>query len=127
MSEPAANPFPIVGVGASAGGLDPLTQLLSALPARPGLALVVIQHLDPHYTSQLSSILQLHTSLQVADATHGLKVLPDHVYVIQPNTLVAIADGVLSVTARPESRQPHYPIDHFLRSLATVQGALGGG
>src|SRR4029453_4699783 len=62
VSELVANPFPIVGVGASAGGLEPLTQLLSALPCRPGLAVVIIQHLDPHYTSQLSSILQQDTS-----------------------------------------------------------------
>jgi two-component system CheB/CheR fusion protein len=127
VSESAPNPFPIVGVGASAGGLEPLTQLLRALPSQPGLAIVIIQHLDPHYASQLSSILQSRTSLRVGDATHGLKVLPDHVYVIQPNTLVAIADGVLSVTARPESRQPHYPIDHFLRTLAAVQGAHAAG
>ena len=127
MAEPAHNPFLIVGVGASAGGLEPLSQLLHGLPPQPGLALVVVQHLDPHYESQLSSILQTHTALRVVDATHGQKVLPDHVYVIQPNTQVAFADGVLSVTARPDTRQPHYPVDHFLRSLATVQGPYGVG
>jgi two-component system CheB/CheR fusion protein len=57
----------------------------------------------------------------------GQKVQPDHVYVIQPNTQVAITDGVLSVTARPDRRQPHYPVDHFLRSLATVQGPYAAG
>ena len=60
--------------------------------------------------------------MTVVDAVHGAKVAPDHVYVIQPNTSVAIADGVLSVTARPDDRRPHYPVDHFLRSLAAVQG-----
>jgi hypothetical protein len=60
--------------------------------------------------------------MTVVDATHGVKVAPDHVYVIQPNTSVAIADGVLSVTPRPDDRRPHYPVDHFLRSLAAVQG-----
>jgi two-component system CheB/CheR fusion protein len=59
--------------------------------------------------------------MAVVDAAHGMKVAPDHVYVIQPNTHVAIADGVLSVTPRPDDRRPHYPVDHFLRSLAAVQ------
>jgi CheY-like chemotaxis protein len=111
VNEPAANPFPVVGVGASAGGLEPLSQLLSGLSSQPGLAVVVIQHLDPHYESRLSSILQTHTTLRVVDAMHGQKVQLDQVYVIQPNTQVAIADGVLSVTAQPGKRQPHYPVD----------------
>jgi len=122
MPATAEHPFPVVGVGASAGGLSALTNLLDALPPRPGLALVVIQHLDPRYESRLNELLQPHTSMAVMDANHGTKVAPDHVYVIQPNTSVAIADGILSVTARPDDRQPHYPVDHFLRSLASVQG-----
>jgi signal transduction histidine kinase len=60
--------------------------------------------------------------MTVVDAVHGVKVAPNHVYIIQPNTSLAIADGVLSVTPRPDDRRPHYPVDHFLRSLATVQG-----
>ena len=71
MDEAAANPFPVVGVGASAGGLEPLSQLLDGLSSEPGLAVVVVQHLDPHYESQLASILQTHTSLCVVDAMHG--------------------------------------------------------
>ena len=121
-SETGVNPFPVVGVGASAGGLEALSQLLGGLPPRPGLAVVVVQHLDPHHESRLVSLLQSHTSVKVADAMHGVKVAPDHVYVIQPNTNVALADGVLSVTPRSENRHPQYPIDHFLRSLAAVQG-----
>jgi len=123
MTAPADNPFLVVGVGASAGGLGALKQLLDALPPQPGLALVVVQHLDPRHESRLPELLRAHTAMPVIDATHGLKVKPDHVYVIQPNTSVAIADGVLSVTARPDERRPHYPIDHFLRSLASVQGS----
>ena len=123
----AEHPFPVVGVGASAGGLTPLTQLIAAMPPRPGLSLVVIQHLDPHYESRLSSLLEPHTSMTVVEAVHGAKVASDHIYVIQPNTNVAIADGVLSVTMRPESRRPHYPVDHFLRSLASVQGPYAVG
>jgi two-component system CheB/CheR fusion protein len=114
-------------LGASAGGLSALTQLISKLPPRPGLALVVIQHLDPLHESRLPDLLRQQTDMTVVDAAHGVTVRPDHVYVIQPNTSVAIADGVLSVTPRPDDRRPHYPIDHFLRSLATVQGPLAVG
>ena len=123
----AEHPFPVVGVGASAGGLAPLTQLIATLPPRPGLALVVVQHLDPHHESRLTSLLEPHTSMTVLEAVHGAKVEPDHIYVIQPNTNVAIADGVLSVTMRPDGRRPHYPVDHFLRSLASVQGPYAVG
>ena len=102
MTVSSANPFPIVGVGASAGGLEALTQLVGALPPHPGLAIVVVQHLDPRHESHLAGLLQTHTALPVVDAEHGLKVGPDHIYVIQPNTNVAIVDGMLSVTPRPE-------------------------
>ena len=95
---------------------------MTGLPPRPGLALVIIQHLDPHSQSRLTSLLQPHTSMTVVDAVHGSKIEPDHAYVIQPNTNVAVADGVLSVTPRSEDRRPHYPVDHFLRSLAAVHG-----
>ncbi len=89
--------------------------------------MVVIQHLDPKHESRLNDLLQPHTSMAVVEATHGAKVAPDHVFVIRPNTSVAIADGVLSVTPRPDDRRPHYPIDHFLRSLAAVQGGFAVG
>jgi two-component system CheB/CheR fusion protein len=114
-------------VGASAGGLTALTQLLTALPPRPGLALVVIQHLDPKQSSRLNELLQSHTSMAVVDAGHGVQVTADHVYVIQPNTRVAITNGVLSVTPRPDDRRPDYPVDHFLRSLAAVKGPAAVG
>jgi two-component system, chemotaxis family, CheB/CheR fusion protein len=127
MAEPATNPFPVVGVGASAGGLSALKHLLAALPARPALALVIIQHLDPKHESRLTELLQPHTSMAVIDADDGVKVAPDHVYVIQPNTTVAITDGALSVTPRPDDRRPHYPVDHFFRSLAAVQGPYSVG
>jgi two-component system, chemotaxis family, CheB/CheR fusion protein len=122
MAAPQPRILFLSGVGASAGGLSALTHLVEALPPRPGLALVVIQHLDPKHDSRLNELLQPHTEMAVVDARHGVKVAPDHVYVIQPNTSVAIADGVLSVTPRPEDRRPHYPVDHFLRLLASVQG-----
>ena len=122
MADATAHSFPIVGIGASAGGLDALTKLMTALPDKPGLALVVIQHLDPRQDSKLTGILGARTCLKVVEAEHGTRVVPDQAYVIKPNTDVALADGVLSVTPRHDDRRPHYPIDHFLRSLAAVQG-----
>ncbi len=116
------SPFPVVGIGASAGGLDALRRLIGSLPPKPGIALVIVQHLDPHHESQLTTILKGQASLRVVEATNGAQVETDHAYVIQPNTNVAIEDGVLSVTERPVNRRPHYPIDHFLRSLAAVHG-----
>lgn len=76
MSVAAANPFPIVGVGASAGGLDALKRLFASLPHKPGLAVVVVQHLDPHHSSQLTQLLADRASMPVLDATHGMKVEP---------------------------------------------------
>src|SRR5688572_9263667 len=123
MGQAAHHPFPIVGVGASAGGLTPLKELLSGLPPKPGLALIVVQHLDPRSESHLGEMLLSHTSMKVVSAAHGSKVVANHVYVIQPNMNVAITDGLLSVTPRPDDRRPYYPIDHFFRSLAMVQGS----
>jgi two-component system CheB/CheR fusion protein len=123
----AAAPFPVVGIGASAGGLDALARLLGALPKESGLALVIIQHLAPHHESQLTKILSAQQSLRVIDAADGAKIQPDHAYVIQPNTNVALTDGTLRVTPRPDDRRPHYPVDHFLRSLAAVEGSRAVG
>ncbi len=124
MSQVADNPFPVVGVGSSAGGLAALTSLLDGLPSHAGLAIVVIQHLDPRHESRLSDLLRPHTEMVVTEAVHGATVRPGHLYVIQPNSDVAIVDGVLSVTPRTSDRRPHYPVDHFLRSLAAVQRGL---
>src|SRR6188472_2427294 len=102
MAAAPEHAFPIVGIGASAGGLDALTKLMTALPDKPGLALVVIQHLDPHQESKLTGILGSRTSIKVVEAEHGTKVVPDRAYVIKPNTDVALTDGLLSVTPRPD-------------------------
>src|SRR5262245_42478117 len=76
------NPFPIVGVGASAGGLEAFRQLLSHLPPETGMAFVLVQHLDPHHESKLGDLLRAVTSMPVLETTHGLQVRPNHVYVI---------------------------------------------
>ena len=76
MSEPIANPFPVAGIGASAGGLTALKQLLGALSPHPGLALVVVQHLDPHADSHLAPLLQSQTTLPVVNLEHGTRWIP---------------------------------------------------
>ena len=113
--------FPIVGIGASAGGLEAFTQLLRELPSDVNMALVLIQHLDPTYKSMLTELLSRTTNLTVLEVTDGVRVKPRHVYVIPPNTAMTISERVLHLTARVEVEGKHMPIDHFLLSLAKDQ------
>jgi len=110
--------FPVVGIGASAGGLEAFSQLLRALPSDPGLAFVVVQHLAPHHESALPSLLSGQTSLAVIQAEEGMAVERDHVYVIPPNVQMGIQGGRLHLAPRPSDRSQYTPIDVFLRSLA---------
>ncbi|MGV2287592.1 chemotaxis protein CheB [Trinickia sp. YCB016] len=109
---------PVVGIGASAGGLEALNKLLGHLPSDTGMAFVIVQHLDPQHESKLRDLLGEVTPMPVLEAREGLPVEPDHVYVIAPNTTLAIANGVCRVTPRSEAHGVHLPIDHFLKSLA---------
>ena len=114
-------PFPIVGVGASAGGLEAFTQLLKHLPTDTGMGLVLVQHLDPTHESELTRILARATTMPTVEVTHNLRVEPNHVHVIPPNVNMAIVNGVLELSPRPPGRTPHHPIDVFLESLAQDQ------
>jgi two-component system, chemotaxis family, CheB/CheR fusion protein len=118
--------FPVVGVGASAGGMEAFSELLRALPANPGLAFVFIQHVDPTHRSVLSEILGRTTSLAVSEVSDGVSLELNHVFVIPPNTNMIIKDSVLRLTVR-EHRGPHLPIDHFFHSLADDRGDLAIG
>ena len=111
-------PFVVVGVGASAGGLEALSDLLANLPEKTGMAIVVVQHLDPQHESKLSNLLSRVTHLPVLEATQDLAVQSDHVYVIPKNTTMTIAQGVLQLAPRGGVRGTHLPIDLFLKSLA---------
>jgi len=119
--------FPIVGIGASAGGLEAFTQLLRNLPADTGMGLVLVQHPDPEHESALTQILSRATVLPVSAITNNLAVQPNHVYVIPPDTNLVIAEGVLKFEPRPRTRTPHRPIDGFFESLAQDrrEGAVG--
>jgi two-component system CheB/CheR fusion protein len=108
----------IIGIGASAGGLEAITELLSALPARPGAAVVVVQHLDRHHDSLLTEILRRKTSMPVVHATDGVAPLPDHVYVIPPNVTLTVEQGMLVLAPRAPGPEVHKPVDALFRSLA---------
>lgn len=111
--------FPIVGVGASAGGLEAFTQLLQHLPVDTGMAFVLVQHLDPAHESMLTQLLSRATSMQVQEVTNNLPVEPNHVYVIPPNRCLEILRGGLKLRSRSEqTRGAQHSIDSFLESLA---------
>jgi two-component system, chemotaxis family, CheB/CheR fusion protein len=113
--------FPIVGVGASAGGLEAFTALLKHLPLDLGMGFVLVQHLDPLHESALTQLLKRATSMPVREVTNNLRVKANHIYVIPPNTSLCIAQGVLKLQPRPKNRGAHHPIDAFLESLAQDQ------
>jgi two-component system CheB/CheR fusion protein len=114
--------FPIVGVGASAGGLEAFTQLLKALESETEMAYVLVQHLDPSHESALTELLAKATKMPVGQVTDATPVEPNHVYVIPPNVDMTISRGILRLTPRAEKGH-HMPIDRFLRSLAEDQGS----
>ncbi len=119
--------FPIVGVGASAGGLAPSGELLRELGSEPGVAVVIIHHLDPMHESGLVEILSRQTPLAVAAATEGVRVEPNHVYVMPPNAGLLINRGRLSLVPRLEQAGLHLPINRFFESLAQDQDGLAVG
>lgn len=113
--------FPIVGVGASAGGLEAYERLLRQLPSDTGMALLLVQHLDPRHESRLTEILARATAMPVAEVTDRMRVLRDHVYVIPPNTTMVLRDGILRLQPRKGLVGEQGPVDSLFRSLASVR------
>ena len=118
----ASDRFPVVGIGASAGGLEAFRELLSHLPIDTGMAFVLIQHLAPNQKSLLSEILARETAMPVAEVKNGMAVAPNCVYVIPPNTKMTIEQGVLKLTTREKTRGMVMPADTFFCSLAVDLG-----
>ena len=114
-------PFPVVGVGASAGGLEACTALLKALPVNPGMAFVVVQHLDPHHESILHKLLSRATEMPVIQVEDGMVLEPNRVYVIPPNKDIAVRERTLRLLSRRRTAGRHLPINRFFVSLAEDQ------
>ena len=124
---PSQASFPVVGLGASAGGLEAVSELLATLPAKTGMAFVLVQHLDPAHQSMLAEILAKKTAMKVAEARDGMALAPDRLYIIPPNATLAVAGDALRVTPRDGTSGSAAPIDALFRSLATERGPLAVG
>jgi two-component system CheB/CheR fusion protein len=121
---PAPLSFPIVGIGASAGGLAAIEEFLAAMPTGrpPGMAFVLVQHLDPNHKSLLLELVKRYTNIEVAWAEDAMEVRSGCAYVMPPNTDMALVAGRLVLVKPTAPRGQRLPIDHFFRSLAADQG-----
>ena len=114
--------FPVVAIGASAGGLEACRKFLDALPAGTGMAFILVQHLDPTHESMMVDLLASHTSMPVRQATDGMPIEPDHLYVIPPGTYLSAADDTLHLSAPQERHGARLPFDFLLHALAQEYG-----
>lgn len=119
---PIAQRFCVVGIGASAGGLDACTRFLAALPRSLGMVFILVQHMDPTHESMLVELLSETTAMPVAQATDGMIVEADHLYVIPPGAYLALSGGALHLSAPLASRGSRLPFDFLLHSLAHSVG-----
>ena len=124
----AASPaFPVVAIGTSAGGLEALELFLRKVPAKSGMAFVIVQHLDPTRKGMLVELLASISPIPVIQVSEGMRVLPDHAYVIPPNKDMSIEAGALHLVPPTAPRGQRLPIDVFFRSLAEEMGSHGIG
>jgi len=112
----------IVGIGASAGGLEALERLFASLPDRSGMAFVVVQHLSPDFKSVMDELLGRHTGMAIRQVTDGMTLEPDSVYLMPPRKEMTLAAGRLHLADKTSQRDLSLPIDHFFRSLAEDAG-----
>jgi len=121
MNKTKLNTFPVVAIGASAGGLKAFEELLSALPPAPGMAFVLVPHLAPQFESHMPEILARSTRLPVSEVKNGERVSPNRIYIIPPNRAMLIKKGVLHLSSSGHKSDWRNPIDSFFRSLAGDQ------
>ncbi len=114
--------LPVVGIGASAGGLEAFSKLVKALPTASGMAFVLIQHLDPTHPSMMVDLLAKHTPMQVRHAAEGMRLEADSITIIPPGAYLAISGGVFRLSKPKERHGARLPFDFFLRSLAENAG-----
>ena len=120
IKERSDNFFPVVGIGASAGGLEAFKRLIRAIPEKSGIAFILVQHLEPTHESMLVDILQKLTRIPIQEITNNIRVEPDHVYVIPSNRLLTANDGRLQLSPRGPKNEKNMPVDIFFTSLAEV-------
>ena len=121
-SSAGSDAFPVVGIGASAGGLEAFRKLLAALPADTGIAFVLISHLDPTHESMMVDLLGWHTQMKVAQAADGMPLERNCVYVIPPQAYLSVRDGMLRLSQPQAPHGARLPFDFFLNSLADAYG-----
>ncbi len=123
MSDGRSAEFPIVAIGASAGGLDACRKLLDALPAHNGMAFIIVQHLAPSHESMMANLLAGHTSMPVLLAADGMRIERERVYVIPPGVYLSVDDKAALRLSKPQARHgARLPFDFLLNSLARRHG-----
>src|SRR5262249_29282029 len=118
---PPRLPFPVVGIGASAGGLEAMTEFVEAMRSDSGMAFVFIQHLPPERESMIADILGAKTQMLVQQVEDGVEVKPNCLYVIRPGHVLTIKDGRLHLGPQLGKKSAGRPVDDFFRSLAEEQ------
>ncbi len=121
-NQPTNNNMLIVGIGASAGGLDPLKTFIEELPQKTGMAFIVIVHLAPEHKSNMAELLQRHTDLSVVQVNDKTEIKEDYVYIIPPNKALTVGDSHLTLSEREKDNHQPRVIDQFFRSLGSVKG-----
>ncbi len=114
--------FYVVGIGASAGGLEAFEQFFSHMPPDSGMAFVLVPHLSPEHKSMMGDLLKRYTAMEIREVSEGVEVRPNHVYIIPPNKDLALANNLLLLQEPIEQRGVRHPIDFFFRSMAQDQG-----
>ncbi len=110
--------FPVVAIGASAGGLEAFRTLIAALPAESGMAFILVQHLDPTHESMMVELLSRHTAMPILEARDGLRLEPGHVYIIPPGRYLAMRNGAIQLSSPRAAQTVRMPFDFLLQSLA---------
>ena len=118
-SKNAVDLFPVVGIGASAGGIDAFKLFIKNIPPRPGI-FILIQHLHPDFESNLKTILKKDSKLPLLEISDNMKIEADHIYIIPASKIVKAVDGTLKLSPRPSKPELSRPIDIFFESLAEV-------
>lgn len=118
---PITPPTQIIGIGASAGGMEAIHDLFDYMPVNTGFAFVVVQHLSPDHKSLMAELLSKHTAMQVREATQNMALESDCIYVIPSKKLITIAGGRLQLDEKLKTREPNHAIDIFFQSLAKDQ------